>query len=369
MTCILYAGNFRLNPVDAAGKRVLELSLGMHLLGHEVYLLPMNSANGVPVLFEPGNLYEAAGDCRDRSYRDIVSTGIRATKSRSYSHVILYNPSSALALACLVRSKVSGFKAVLDCTEWYESSHLDSVHAKLEVIARMYVIYRMFRRAILVSPFLDSQLSIANSAVIPPLVRKDRILDGPRERDFATGDTVRFLYAGFPGAKDKVRLLADSLHEIAPRLPFACELHIAGPEHSELANLFPASTDKFTTVAHGRLKSEDLVTLYQQSDFSAVFRDDARYEKAGFPTKAVESWAQGVPVMVLDHSTFARNASAFDAVVTLNSTDISSALAQSLTSLYSSRSAYNKKSRGALQLAREQHVAESYLDDISKVLR
>src|SRR5690606_26299269 len=48
---------------------------------------------------------------------------------------------------------------------------------------------------------------------------------------------------------------------------------------------------------HGRISRLEVNALYRRSHFSVLFREKERYALAGFPTKAVESWSAGCPII------------------------------------------------------------------------
>jgi len=365
---ILYAGNFRLNPPDAAGKRVLELSHGFAKLGHIVDLLPMNAPLNCALAFNSANPFSEELINDNMSYWQILSAVTKSIKKQDYSHVILYNPSAGLSLVTLLRSFKGRFSVILDCTEWYEAEHLSSFAAKAEVFTRMRCLYPMFRRSIAISPFLERYLSHKQSIVIPPLVRASELVQGNSDRDFLSDGKLKICYAGFPGSKDRIDLLATSLDNIAASLPFKVELHLAGPDESELADLFSSLGGHLSVHAHGRLTRHAIMDMYRTSQLSAVFRNDARYEKAGFPTKAVESWSQAVPVIVLNHSVFAAIGREYGAVIDVDSANIEGAMIELLTDLYFHPATYNRLRAGALKLANEQHVVDRYLPNLSVLL-
>jgi glycosyltransferase involved in cell wall biosynthesis len=50
-------------------------------------------------------------------------------------------------------------------------------------------------------------------------------------------------------------------------------------------------------ISLGRVPFDRVRSLYAESHFSVLLREGRRYARAGFPTKAVESWSMGCPVI------------------------------------------------------------------------
>src|SRR5437867_3743576 len=114
---------------------------------------------------------------------------------------------------------------------------------------------------------------------------------------------VFFLYAGQPGRKDRLVSFIRVLPRIQEALGRPVVLHVAGLDDRELQQLLLSdgmdlAAYRTLIECHGRVARERVSELYRQSHFSILFREDKRYAHAGFPTKAVESWSHGCPVIL-----------------------------------------------------------------------
>jgi glycosyltransferase involved in cell wall biosynthesis len=78
-------------------------------------------------------------------------------------------------------------------------------------------------------------------------------------------------------------------------------------------NLYPEDTDllkEYTVrnriIFHGRLHHEEALKILQGSDYCIFYRENTRLNRAGFPTKFVESISCGVPVITTRTSDLAQ---------------------------------------------------------------
>ncbi|WP_245261573.1 glycosyltransferase [Ancylobacter sp. FA202] len=364
--CVLYLGGFYLYPPDAAGRRVLSIASLIAKEGFEVILYPSNMDAPEGTVFSASENYEAARDLSQLPHLAYVRLVARALRRRRPDAAIVYNPTSLLAATVWLVAQRTGTRCVLDVTEWYQYSHFGSLKWVLEIFVRMHLVYRLFARAICGSYYLAEHFGRKLSVVIPPLPSIGAVA-GPHAPPLAPGP-LRLVYAGFPGQhKDKIPETIQFLDEVAFATPFPIELHLAGPERSQIGDLMPRSGN-FRLIAHGRLGREELRDLYALCHLSVLIRSNERYEWAGFPMKATESWASGVPVVVMSHSRFAQTATAYGASVVIDPQDPVGSLRNGLTTLYGNPDAYREKSTGALRLVEDRHSPETYRESIRRIL-
>ena len=360
---VIYTGNFRLCPADAAGRRVLALASALHLGGYSVRLYPaLGKISKTFRVFNPEVDYDQKDADGEECSLGVVLRALR--NEGGIQAVILYNPSNAAAMILRFYTACLGIRAVLDLTEWYEYSHLPSLRAVAEVFFRMNLSYRLYSRMILISEYLYNHYRPPIGRVIPPLAGSDMVLR--KERAKLEGDEpLRIFYAGFPGKKDRIDLLIGWLTEVS--LPFPVQLILAGPKINQISD-FAVERDGLEIVALGPIDREAVFNLYAECHISAIIRDDARYERAGFPTKSVEGWSFGVPALVMSHASFALRAFEYGAAIAIESENPVSSLESILKGLYMDKERLSAMSESALRLVADHHSVESYVDVVKEVL-
>lgn len=221
--------------------------------------------------------------------------------SDKFDLIIAYNPPAIFAARLQKYGQRNGVKTALDSTEWYQSTHLPGGRfglAALENYFRMRVIYPRFQNIICISRFLSKYFAGRNIVQIPPLVSQK--INHRRTRK--PGKTINLVYAGSPGQKDDLLPVIRALPGLNKQGGIKTHLTVAGVDWSTLTRhltenqLSPEAYKDFITCL-GRIPKTDVAALYDKSDFSILFRQNQRYAIAGFPTKSVESWASGCPII------------------------------------------------------------------------
>lgn len=307
---VLYTGAFRFPDGDAAARRVLGVARLFTRLGWEVSFAGWERAGTVD-----GHYRYAGHDCYSQSeFRDESAGPLRRTlgfflrgrhtlrwlvRNRRFDVVVAYNPPSLFALGLLALGWWQGFRVVLDSTEWYQDAHLPGgVYgpAAMENRLRMHLVYRWFGHAIFISQFLERYYHPANSVILRPMLAAD----APPATDRAPPRTsLRFLYAGEAGRKDLLLPFLRALPAVQIALGVDVRFYVAGPDPGEVESLLRAApgADAGLVSCLGRVSFQQVRSLYAESHFSLLFREHQRYAVAGFPTKAVESWSLGCPVI------------------------------------------------------------------------
>lgn len=223
------------------------------------------------------------------------------TRNRRFDVVVAYNPPALFALGLLLLARWWSIRVVLDSTEWYEGEHLPGGAygpAALENWVRMRLVYPLFRHVICISRFLERHFDGRNVVNIPPL---GDLVPIPAARP-AVSAGVFFIYAGDAGKKDRLLPFVESLPALQLALQRPVLLRIAGLEREALCKAMRAAGMAVDTYlpyveCRGRVSRDEVMHLYGMSHFSVLFREDKRYARAGFPTKAVESWSCGCPII------------------------------------------------------------------------
>jgi glycosyltransferase involved in cell wall biosynthesis len=308
---VLLTGAFRFPDRDAGAFRMLSVADLFSKLGWKVTVAGWETADRSPYwlgeyeCFPQGEFREKALD-PVRRLKGFIGLGHRTLewieKRPRFDVVVAYNPPALFAARLLEMCRTRNTVAVLDSTEWFDGSHLPGGRigpAAFENWCRMRVVYPRFHNVICISTMLERYFAGRNVVRVPPL-RANLLEEVPITKpDFSEG--VRLVYAGQAGKKDRLAIVLAALPAISSALGLPVRLSLAGMEHAELYALLkgegldtevPASVDCL-----GRISRQAVGALYGESHFSLLFRSNRRYALAGFPTKAVESWGHGCPII------------------------------------------------------------------------
>ena len=158
-------------------------------------------------------------------------------------------------------------------------------------------------RVIAISSFLQRyDLSRGCSVLrVPPLIDMDEAAGNQYDPVLPEDNLLRLVYAGMPAKKDllgnALRALRDLRASGSPVM-----LDLVGPSRQSLSTCLDGDTrllDELGSaiVCHGRVPRKVAMGVVAKADFSILLRPDRRYAHAGFPTKLVESFSLGVPIL------------------------------------------------------------------------
>lgn len=169
--------------------------------------------------------------------------------------------------------------------------------ARIENSMRMNFSYKFFKNTICISDFLDGYFN-KHSIVIPPLFFKEV---APEQIQFPLNDEIRFMYAGQMGNKDKLEDFIYQLPLLSKSTGVKVKLTILGMSNSDLEknlkNELKAKASIPFVSCLGRVPRDEMKNHYAQTHFVVFFRENLRYAIAGFPSKSIESWQHGRPII------------------------------------------------------------------------
>lgn len=324
---IIYLGEFRFPDGDAAAARVLGIGYALQAIGYKVVFagweknerIQDRQADGA-FMYE-GFVYHSLNEFRTKnlgpfergfSYLFAGLKTLEWLKQQDLSDVraIIAYHGRSLFLAKLHKFCLdNSISLALDCTEWYEPSHL--VGGKFGLVSidnkiRMQIINKKIGNIIGISNYLCKYYSNnkCKTIKIPPLVNfysnKWRKIDHNRHCQF-----LRIVYFGFPGKKDNLINIFYGI-SILKKEGVYIEFNIIGPTKVEISQKLDIPLPFIDSLAdfimfHGRIPQEEVPTFISKFDFSIILRPVKRYSEAGFPTKLVESLAVGLPVIANKH--------------------------------------------------------------------
>lgn len=312
---IVYVGPFSFPNGGAAARRILGMAKSMQSAGLEVKVASgqMSRARqscewfeGIEVI----SLNERTAEHLPRLLKHFayLTMGrntiawLNSLKQKPRT-VVLYSGYSPYLLQLLPWARHNGVQLVFDAVEWYDPATplgwLSPYQLNIEYAMR-YLLPRA-GYIISISEYLhDYYLQRGcRSILVPPTLDVTNTLARTTARE--STDVVELVYAGSPGYKDLLNNILESVFR----------LRQAGRNvHLSVAGIRVADSDSYPAVRSrpayeveagvdflGIVSHEASLDLVRQADFSLLLRHDARYSRAGFPTKFVESLAVGTPVI------------------------------------------------------------------------
>jgi len=309
---VAYVGPFPYPDGGAASRRVLGMAESLSLAGYDVVV-----ASGAGESVEDEGRLVAQSEGVDycllaervaehwprplRRFR-YAWMGARtvewlASQSTPPVAVILYSGYTPYLQRLLPWCRDNGVRLLFDAVEWYEPAH------RWEYLASPYQwnIEWAMRRLV---PKVDGVIAISQYladyyrqrglpvAIIPPTT--SAIAPG----DWRPSGTLRLCYAGTPGHKDDLAAALEAVARLAAQ-GAPIELTVAGPDAQQVLRLLGRApgVDLPWLRTPGMLGFTDVQRLVGSADFSILARRLCRTSQAGFPTKFVESFARGTPVI------------------------------------------------------------------------
>jgi glycosyltransferase involved in cell wall biosynthesis len=217
--------------------------------------------------------------------------------------VVLYSGYSPYLLHLLPWARRHGVQLAFDAVEWYDppsrAGWLSPYQLNIELAMRLLL--PRVGRIISISEYLHHQYlgRGCQSVVVPPTLDVPAVSARTHGRD--TRRAMELVYAGSPGRKD----LLDNILEAVLRLRrdgHDVHLSVAGIPAEDAGRYAAVRSRPAIEVSEGvafvgMLSHEASMNLVRQADYSLLLRHEARYSRAGFPTKFVESLSVGTPVV------------------------------------------------------------------------
>lgn len=313
---ILYVGGFELPDKNAAAHRVLANGKILNALGHEVFFMGVS----ISKIYETDVLKTASlrnyGTDYKVTYPDNkidwfrylsnVTNVLKIIEINNIDTIIAYNYPALQLYKLFKYCKKNNIKLISDCTEWEISNGgiLFRAIKNLDTYFRMKIIQPKLNGIIAISGFLFNYYSAVNRNVIfvPPLIDKS---DPKWEIDKieAKNNKLRtIIYAGRPGHnKDFLGKIIQALIILKKSTKIDFLFEIMGITLDEYNFIWKdaklpdemAENIKF----HGKVSNSIVIQRLKEVDFSIFIREDNLKNRAGFPTKFVESFAAGTPVL------------------------------------------------------------------------
>lgn len=293
---ILYIGGFQLPDKNAAAQRVVNIAKALRDFGQDVVFLHNVKSIKFPVWKNYFGFRSYECGKNPIKYNFGISIIKKIAKDEKIDTIIAYNYPS-IALNKLVSfCKKQKIKVVADVTEWYEvqGKSIKSLIKRWDVKFRMTKVHPKMDGIIAISQYLyDYYKNKTNTVKIPPLVD---LSEAKWRTEKEKNNVPTFVYAGDPSTqKERLDLIVNMIEEIAKEKSIA--LKVVGITREEYEFMYSTSYGGNSIKFYGRLPHKDAVREVALADWSIIIREDTLSNKAGFPTKVVESISCGTPVI------------------------------------------------------------------------
>lgn len=308
--------------------------------GHQVTILSLNRPNSNGKKNYNGIYHNAIKG----GYFDVKKQLKEYLSKNSNPDVLFINSIPLPAFKYVKKYAIkNNIKLIHDAVEWhsidqyklFEFYRLFAIHHRTNMINK-YVVDRKFS-VIAISEYLCRHFEEKkiDTIKIPIIMDTNKITFSKVEKD----SKLRLLYAGSPAGKDYLDNIIAGIDQLKEHEKDRIEFDIYGINQDELSLLLNESIsnlkEKKYLKIHGKVSHDDILDQLNRVDFTILIRSSvARYAKAGFPTKVVESLVTGTPIILnftSDLSKYLTDGYDCIKVDTENASDIVNALRKALS--------------------------------------
>ncbi len=297
---ILYIGGFELPDKNAAAQRVVANALTLRKLGYEVSFIS-STKDRLNIVREFNGFYCEYIDYPQSlmQWFEYITTFVSTDRILKYNpnYIILYNFPAIASLRILRTCHKKGIKVIHDLTEWESSNGWSpkEIIRKIDINLRMHYCVKKMDGIIAISRYLyDYYSSYTNTILIPPTVD---ILNSKfnRERELSVNNPIQLVYAGSigKGNKDRLDYIVDTVSKVN-----SLKLIVVGLTAEQYENTYSRLPKDCNNIEFkGRVSHNEAVNIVCHSDFQMLIRENSLKNKAGFPTKFVESISCCTPLI------------------------------------------------------------------------
>lgn len=191
-----------------------------------------------------------------------------------------------------------------DSVEWYSPEQFNRGERARDYIKKEYWmnegISKEFR-VIAISSYLESHFAEKGCRTIriPAFMDMNSIACQKYQKE----ERCVIMYAGSPGKKDYLKEVVEGCSRLEIEQLRKLELRLIGVNKEQLEKQCEVPVESINAMGAalhclGRIPREQVLINLQEADFTILLRpEDARYAKAGFPTKVTESLASATAVI------------------------------------------------------------------------
>lgn len=300
MRKILYIGGFEMPDRNAAAQRVIANAMTLRTLGYEVaFIGPTKDQTTIIREFNGFKLEYIDYPKSLEQWIKYITTFVSTDRILEYNpdYVILYNFPAIASLKILKNCHRNGIKVIHDLTEWESSNGWlpREIIRKIDINIRMRYCMRKMDGVIAISRYLHDYYSrYTKTILVPPTID----LANPkfdRGRVLTSSNPIQLVYAGSIGAGNKERL--DYIIHTVNKVK-SLKLIVVGLTAEQYVNAYGCLPKDCSNVEFkGRVSHNDAVNIVCHSDFQMLIRENNLKNKAGFPTKFVESMSCCTPII------------------------------------------------------------------------
>lgn len=193
-------------------------------------------------------------------------------------------------------------KCVVDVVEWYSKEQFKRWYFAIPYLKKECEIRNIAKskaNVIAISSFLEKYFrKLGHKTVRIPIITDKPV---KYNRTEISTDRVKIIYAGSHILMDNVLLIIKTISELALDTQKRILFSIYGLRRERILQYISeselAKVDDSVKI-YGRRPNNEIIEAYKKSHFSIVIRDpELRVNKAGFPSKVIESMKMGVPVI------------------------------------------------------------------------
>lgn len=299
---VLYLGGFELPDKNAAAQRVLSNAKLLREIGFEVSFIGISKdIEHAPEKVDgfDSNPIPYPANTKQWMYQIFIFMETKMILEKKPDYVVLYNFPAVASLRILKTCHKHGIKVVHDLTEWESNNRwsLADIMRKIDINLRMHYCMKKMDGVIAISRYLyEYYKSYTNAIMVPPTVD----LNNPkfsRNRELtADGRKTKLVYAGSVGTvatKDRLDFIIKEVNEL-PNI----QLDIVGQTKEQFQAVFGSDLEiKDNVIFHGCMLHTEAVQYVCNADFQMLIRENSLKNKAGFPTKFVESFSCCTPLI------------------------------------------------------------------------
>ena len=301
MKRVLYIGGFELPDKNAAAQRVMANGKLLRMMGYDVSFIGVTKEKGFQQIdsYEGFNSMSIEYPTNTKKWLYYILIFVPFDVIRSYNpdYVILYNFPAVASLRILKYCHQHNITVFHDVTEWEQTDGYTprDLIKRLDTVIRMKYCNKRMDGVIAISHYLyDYYEKKVNTILVPPTVDlTDKKWD--RDRVITSSEVVKLVYAGSANSKTKDRLdyVINAVTQVK-NISFA----IVGMTEGDYERVFGRLPEEHSNITFlGKISHREAIKEVASADFQMLIRNDSLKNRAGFPTKFVESMSCCTPVI------------------------------------------------------------------------
>lgn len=302
MKKVLYIGGFELPDKNAAAQRVMANAKLLREMGFDVTFIGISKdLHNAPCMVDGfvSNPIAYPSNTRQWFYHIYRFIDCEAILKQKPDYVVLYNFPSLASLNILQVCRKNGIKVYHDITEWesVKGLSLRNIIQYIDIQLRMKFCLKRMDGIIAISRYLyNYYCNYTTTILIPPTVDLENS-KFQRTRELSSSkDKIKLVYAGSAGlvaTKDRLDYIIEAVNNF-PNI----QLDIVGLTKEQFQKIFSSEIIiNNNVIFHGRVSHNEAVQFVCDADFQMLIRENTLKNKAGFPTKFVESFSCCTPII------------------------------------------------------------------------